>query len=255
MTKVTSRDGTTIAYERTGSGPALVLVAPALQNRSAAVVLAELLSERFTVYNYDRRGRGESGDTAPYAVEREIEDLDAVIAEAGGSACVYGSSSGAVLAFRAATAGSRITRLAMFEPPFVGSSSGMVRRYADLIEAGDREGALEHLHRAIGVPEGIVRRLPDSPTWPVMKAMAHTMLYDFAITSDDDGAVPVQRLAAIITPTLVLASEGSSDLLRDAASATAEALPAGTYRCLPGQWHGVPEEALAAELADFFTTS
>ena len=252
MTKVTSRDGTTIAYERTGRGPALVLVAPALHNRAAAVVLAELLSARFTVYNYDRRGRGESGDTAPYAVEREIEDLDAVIAQAGRSAYVYGSSSGAVLAFRAAAAGSHISRLAMFEPPFVGSSPEVVKRYADLIEAGDHEGALEHLHKAIGVPDEIVRRLPDTPTWPAMAAMAHTMLYDFAITSVDGGAVPTELLAELSTPTLVLASDGSSDHLREAASATAEALPSGSYRCLPGQWHGVTEERLAAELADFF---
>src|SRR3712207_4981311 len=141
MNTVTSRDGTSIAFDRSGNGPPVILVCGGSTDRMANAPLAEFLAPRFTVFNYDRRGRGDSGDTAPYAVEREVEDLDAVIAAAGGSAFVYGTSSGAALALEAAASGLAITKLAMWEPPFSLDESSrppadQVERYDEMISAG-----------------------------------------------------------------------------------------------------------------------
>src|SRR5512136_3089047 len=148
MQKVTSKDGTPIAFGKTGHGPAIILVSGALGDRSAAAPLTPLLSPHFTVLAYDRRGRGDSGDTAPYAVEREVEDIDALVTEAGGSAFVYGHSSGAVLALEAAARGLAITRLALYEPPFIVDNShppvsaDYVARLNQLVAAGRRGDAV-----------------------------------------------------------------------------------------------------------------
>lgn len=248
-----STDGTTIAYQHEGSGAPVVIVNPALHDRSAHQGLADQLATRFTVYRYDRRGRGDSGDTAPYALQREIEDLDAVINAAGAPAFVFSSSSGAALALEAALAGSAISAIAAFEPPYVGTDPAVVAEYARLIDADDRAGALEYFHRAIGLPEEMVSELPASPNWPAMQEMAPTLLYDFQITSGDGtGHVPADRLAELSVATLVICSDSSPDELRDAARDTARAVPDATFRSLPGEWHGVSDDVLAAELVRFF---
>src|SRR5664279_5624584 len=144
MNTVTSKDGTRIAFEQSGAGSAIILVLGAFNDRATGVPLSRFLEARFSVFNYDRRGRGDSGDTAPYAIEREIEDLDALIAQAGGSACVFGYSSGAILSLRAAANGLAISKLALYEPPPTGGRAGtLAPRLAELVAAGQRGEAVE----------------------------------------------------------------------------------------------------------------
>src|SRR2546421_5186212 len=173
MRTVMSKDGTPIACDQSGQGPALILVVGAFNDRSTGQPLAALLSDHFTVFNYDRRGRGMSGDTAPYATEREIEDLDALITEAGGSACVFGYSSGAILALMAAARGLTITKLALYDPPFMVDAES-VRRFkdlvgqlAELIASNHRGEAVELFQRsALGMPASVVTQLRQAPFWP-----------------------------------------------------------------------------------------
>jgi pimeloyl-ACP methyl ester carboxylesterase len=254
MSTLTSSDGTSIAYEWAGTGPAVILVDAASCFRGFGPMgpLAEALGSRFTVFRYDRRGRGESTDTPPYAVEREIEDLKAVIEAAGGSAFVYGFSSGAVLALHAAAYGLAIGKLALLEPPLElekpPAEPDLGAEVAELVAAGRRGEAVEHFNNSIGVPAEMVAELRQSPAWPALEALAHTLVYDTVITS----TFPAERLTAIEVPTLVIDSEGSDDRLHKWARGVADALPDGTHRSLKGEWHGVLAEDLAAVLADFF---
>lgn len=254
---ITSADGTTIAYERTGSGPALILVDGAMCFRAAGPMrpLATLLRNGFTVYTYDRRGRGESSDTMPYAVAREVEDLRALIAEAGGEAFVYGISSGAALALTTAAAGPGITRLALYEPPFMAEAGGDVRakeytaRLGELLRAGRRGDAVALFMTYVGVPAQAVAGLRAQPGWATLEAIAPTLAYDDEILGD--GGVP--RDLAITVPTLVLGGGASPPGLQRAAKATADALSTAEHRTLGGQTHDVAPDVLAPVLADFFT--
>lgn len=258
MTKgtVTSADGTPITYERAGSGPAVILVGGALTDRSAGKPLATALSEHFTTYVVDRRGRRDSGDTPPYAVTRELEDLAALIEEAGGQAFLYGVSSGAVLAFEAVAAGLPIPRLAMFEPPYVTSPEDpdpvpQRQHLIDLLAADRRGDALEYfMVEAVGLPADAVAGMRKGPMWPALETLADTLVYDLTVVGD--GRVPVDRMANITTPTLVLDSAASSPRLRRAAAAAAAALPAGEHRSLVGQFHEVPPQDMAPVLTNFF---
>src|SRR4051794_36849342 len=160
MEMARSADGTAIAFDRLGHGSPIIMVVGAFNTRSTAAPLARALEERFAVLNYDRRGRGDSGDTEPYAIEREIEDLAALIGEAGGSASVFGYSSGAVLALKAAARGVAITNLVLYEPPFRADASfpalpgDLVERLQELIRAGRRGDAVElYQMKAVGIPE------------------------------------------------------------------------------------------------------
>ena len=254
MNRVTSRDGTSIAFERVGAGPALVVVDAAGNYRDFRPLRApvERLAEHFTVYLYDRRGRGASGDTPPYAVEREVEDLDALIAEAGGSAFVYAASSGSLLALHAAAGGLAIPRLALFEPPIEpretpSGQSSFTRELAELVAAGRRRDAVEFFHRGIGVPDEVIAQMTP-PVWAALEAVAHTLVYDSVISD----ATSLSLLRSVTVPTLVIDSEGSSGDLTGMAGTVAEALPDGTARSLPGEWHGVPDEVLAPVLTEFF---
>jgi len=215
--------------------------------------LAALLASKFTVFTYDRRGRGDTTDTLPYAVDREVEDLQALIDAAGGSAFVYGFSSGAVLALHAAAHGLAIPRLALLEPPLAvddqpPSEPDLGAEVAELVAAGRRAEAVEHFQTSIGVPAEIIVGMRQAPFWPALEALAHTLVYDTIIT----GSLPVARLSAITTPTLVLASEDSDDRLRNWAQGLCDTLPNASLRRLKGQWHGVPAEDLAPVLAEFF---
>jgi pimeloyl-ACP methyl ester carboxylesterase len=214
---MTSKDGTKIAYEQSGSGPVVILVASSLADRSDTKRLAALLASRFTVINYDRRGRGLSGDTPPYQVEREIEDIAALINKAGGSACLFGSSSGAVLALRAAASGLDITRLALYEPPFRVDKSHPVlpddldKEIAALIEQDRRSEAVKlFMTRAIGVPAAgilLMRLLPG--VWSKLTAMAHTIPYDITIMGGSAFGAPLRTddWAAVQALTLVIGGE------------------------------------------------
>jgi pimeloyl-ACP methyl ester carboxylesterase len=258
MSTVTSTDGTVIAYERTGRGPALVLVDGALCHRAAGPMrpLAALLRERFTVHTYDRRGRGESSDTRPYAVAREVEDLRALIEEAGGEAYVYGISSGAALALTAAAVGLPISGLALYEPPFLAEVEDGTRikdysrRLGELLDAGRAGDAVELFMTNVGVPAPAVAGIRAQPGWAMLEAIAPTLAYDDQVLGG--GGVPRDLARAISVPALVLAGTASPQSLQQAARATADALPAAEHRTLDGQTHDVSPDALAPVLAAFF---
>jgi alpha-beta hydrolase superfamily lysophospholipase len=256
MQTVTSTDGTAIAYDVRGDGPPVVLVGGAFNDRHSPADLAETLSTRYTAVTYDRRGRGDSGDTAPYAVNREIEDLAAVIAAVGSPARLYGNSSGGVLAMRAAAAGVPVERLAILEPPFRGDGARpLPERYREtlvqLTVDGRHGDAVEYfLTRAVGLPPEAVERTRRSPAWPALQRMAPTLVYDTDVTGD--GGLPVALLAEVVTPTLVLASASSAPWLRAAASAVAAALAHGEYRSLAGAFHSLPPDVLTPALVEFF---
>jgi pimeloyl-ACP methyl ester carboxylesterase len=252
--RVTSRDGTSIAFERVGAGPALILVDAAGNYRDFRPLRApvERLAADFTVHLYDRRGRGASTDTPPYAVEREVEDLDALIGAAGGSAFVYAMSSGCLLALHAAAGGLAIPRLALFEPPIEPreaptGETEFTRELVQLVAAGRRRDAVEFFHRGIGVPEEIMAQMTP-PVWAALEAVAHTLVYD-SIISD---ATSLALIRSVTVPTLVLASQGSSGDLTAMAATVAQALPNGVAHSLPGEWHGVADDVLAPALAGFF---
>jgi len=251
---VTSSDGTVIAAEQTGSGPSLVLVDPAAGFRGFGPLppLVPRLAERFTVVSYDRRGRGGSTDTVPYAVGREVEDLQAVIEAAGGEAFVFGYSSGAVLCLHAATSGVAIEKLVLFEPTvdlkgFPADDTDLGTEISKLVAAGRRGDAVEHFMASIGVPSEMREGMREDPSWPALEALAHTLVYDTVVTS----TLPTERLAKTSVPTLVLSSESSGDQLNGWARAVAEALPDGSHRAMRGDWHGVAPEDMTAALAEF----
>ena len=261
MNDVASKDGTTIAFDRSGAGRPVILVGGALSDRSAAVPLAAILAPRFTVFAYDRRGRGDSGDTPPYAVVREVEDLDALIAEAGGSACVFGHSSGAVLALEAAARGLSITKLALYEPPFIVDDSrpalpgDYVTRLTELTSSGRPGDAVElFLTKGVAVPIDIVAQMRSSPMWPTMEGLAHTLAYDGAIMGDSmsGSPLPIERWASVTAPTLVLDGGASPSWARNAVQALADVLPDVRRRSLEEQDHGPAPEVLAPVLGEFF---
>jgi pimeloyl-ACP methyl ester carboxylesterase len=262
MDVVTSNDGTTIAFDRSGEGPPIVLVGGALSQRSAAAPLAAQLSPHFTVFAYDRRGRGDSGDTAPYAVDREIEDMEALILEAGGSAFVYGHSSGAVLALEAArTVSARVKKLALYEPPFFVDDSrpplpeDYVTQLTELLSAGRRGDAVEFfLVSGPGMPAEAVAEMRNAPFWPAMESVAHTLAYDFAIMGDTMSGRPasLERWGSVTVPTLVMDGGASPPWQRHAVRALADILTHAQRQTLEGQDHGSDPEILSAVLMEFF---
>lgn len=263
MQTVTSRDGTTIAYDRTGTGPAVILITGALGSRAFDPLnapLAELLAPQFTVYQYDRRGRGDSGDTLPYAVDREVDDIEALVGHAGGTGYLYGTSSGAVLALHAARQLPGVTKLAMFEPPFIvdGSRSARPADYLATIEqacaAGDPGEAVAMFMRFLGLPDEAIASMQSEPYWPAMAAVGHTLGYDAAVMGDGQTgrALPADRWSTD-TPTLVVDGDKSEPFLHSAADAIAGLLPDARRHTLTGQDHAVAAEAIAPVLRDFFT--
>lgn len=256
---VTSADGTVIAFDRSGDGPAVVLVQGALNDRGDPVMsgLAAGLSRWFTVFSYDRRGRGGSGDTQPYAVERETEDLAAVIAEAGGSAAVFGGSSGAGLALRAATGNPAITRLALWEPPYHVDDSApplpddFAEQLDRLVEAGRRADAVElFLVRAVQASPHDVAGMRAQAFWPAVEASARSLAYEAHVMGPGN-ALPTALLAAVTQPALVLNGGASPAWMRHAGRAVADAIPGAVYRVLEGQEHAVAPAAIVPELLEF----
>jgi pimeloyl-ACP methyl ester carboxylesterase len=261
MDTVRSADGTTIAYDRTGDGPPLIVVGGALSDRSAADTLAGILGEDFTVVAYDRRGRGDSGDTPPYAVEREVEDLAALIDAAGGSPFVLGHSSGAALAIEAAIQALPITKLAAYEPPFIVDDSrpplapDYIEHIDELVTEGRRGDAVAYfMTTAVGLPAAMVDQMRGAPMWPAMEALAHTIAYDGRVMGDrmSGRPLPAGWASSITIPTLVLDGGDSPDWARNAVSAVAAAIPGAERRTLAGQGHGAAPEVLAPVVRSFF---
>lgn len=259
MNTVQSADGTRIAFDWFGDGSPLVVVGGALSDRSAAVSLAHTLGAHFTVYTYDRRGRGDSGDsddTLPNAVEHEIEDLAAVCDQAGGSPFVFGHSSGACLVLEAAASGQPMRKLAVYEPPYIVDDTrvhpaGMRERLTDLIRAGRRGDAVKlFLTEGPQVPQEAIALMQLDPTWASMEAIAHTLLYDLAIVGDM--VMPRTHLAKVEVPTLALCGGDSPAWARNAVAAVAAILPNARLVSLDGQTHGAADDVLVPVLVQFF---
>jgi pimeloyl-ACP methyl ester carboxylesterase len=256
METVKSRDGTEIAFDRVGQGPPVVLVSGGSVDRMSNAGLAQELASDLTVLNYDRRGRGPSGDTPPYAIDREIEDIGAVIEAAGGEAGIYGSSSGAVLAMLAAAAGLSIPKVAMWEPPYIPEGwprppEDQVEQYETMVAEGRRGDAVEFfMSKVVGLPPEFVAGAREQPFWAATEALAHTLAYDARIMGDY--RIPTDRVANVKAETLVVAGGADMPFMRETAQALADALPSGSVRFLDGQGHNVDNSVLAPVLKDFF---
>ncbi|HWP08266.1 MAG TPA: alpha/beta hydrolase [Polyangiaceae bacterium] len=258
MHRVQSRDGTELACETSGSGPALVIVNGALSDRSSVTPLRAHLDRHFTVVGYDRRGRGDSGDTAPYRPERELEDLAAVVLALEQPAFVFGHSSGAILALRAALNGVPMQRLALNEPPFILPGTrpmppaDITARVAERIAADDREGALRvFFGEQVGLPAPAFEQMKATPLWPRMVALAHTTPYDSALAGDS-ALPPAALLGKLSLPVLVLNGTASTPWLAETARALVAALPNARGKALEGQAHSPAPDVLAPVLVDFF---
>ncbi len=261
MNTLSSHDGTTIAYDKQGEGPALILVDGALTVHSSGSgsQLAKLLAPHFTVYGFDRRGRGESGDTLPYAVDREIDDIEALIGHAGGSAFRYGHSSGGPLAMRAAIRlGSKVNKIAMYEPPYNNDAGAQEpwRRYLmqlrEALAEGRRGDAVALFMAFIGTPATQIDGMRRAPYWPAMEAVAPTLAYDHAAIMGKSLSVPTEVAARVSVPALVMAGDASLPFMPDAARVLSQAIPQGELKTLENQTHQVNPEVLAPVLAEFF---
>ena len=259
--RVRSRDGTEIWFDRSGEGPPIVLVGGALADRSAALELAARLAPHLTVIAFDRRGRGDSGDTPPYAVAREVEDIEALVLAAGGQASLLGHSSGAVLALESArTHPALITKLALYEPPFIVDDSrpllpaDYVTHLDDLVSEGRRGDAVEFfMTTGVGVPVEVVAGMRDQPFWSSLEATAHTLAYDGTIMGDTMGGspAPLRRWGSVGVPALVMDGGASPDWQRNAVRALVEVLPNARHLTLESQGHGPDPEVLAPALMPF----
>ncbi|MDC0681568.1 alpha/beta fold hydrolase [Sorangium atrum] len=248
MKKTTSRDGTTIAFDQTGQGAPVILVLGAFNDRMTGAPLAAYLARRFTVLAYDRRGRGDSGDAATYTIDREVEDLDAVIQAAGGAAAVFGYSSGALLALAAAARGLAITRLALYDAP-PGQPAEHTQALASLVAAGRRGDAVEYFQRRmVGIPDEVVAQLRHAPFRPALEAMAHTLVYDATIVAD--GHITA-ALAEVRQPTLAIAGGAGAPVMRRVAETLAAQLPGGRAVTIEGATHDLAPALLVPVLERF----
>lgn len=262
MKTVTSKDGTTITFDQYGQGPVVIFVDGALQYRAfdqGMAPLADLLAQQFTVIHYDRRGRGDSTDTQPYALEREIEDIEALIDEAGGSASLYGISSGAALALEAAIAlPGKVKKLALYEVPYNNDDNARQawmeyrRKLKELVESGRGGDAVGLFMMFVGASPDSVEGMRQHPMWPLWESVGFTLAYDAAALGED-GSVPTERAALVTMPTLVMDGGGSEwSFMHATAVELANAIPHAQHRTLEGQTHEVSAEALAPVLVKFF---
>jgi pimeloyl-ACP methyl ester carboxylesterase len=261
MDKVTSSDGTAIAFDQLGDGPPVIVVCGAMCDRALMRPTAEELAKHFTVFNYDRRGRGDSGDTAPYAVEREIEDIGALIVEAGGTASVYGHSSGAGLVLHAAAHGLPISKIVLHDPPYAPDGDEEARRisreYGENLKAmlsEDRRGdAVELFMMTVGMPQEMLEGMRHTPRWAELEAMAPTLAYDSEVMGDigRDGTIPVDQASRVTVSAFVLTGGADLPWMTDVGRRLADAMPNGRHRVLEGHEHVVPPEVLTPVLAEF----
>jgi hypothetical protein len=256
MDNVTSRDGTSIAFDRLGDGPPVVLVTGGSVDRTSNAGLAAELATDVTVYNFDRRGRGDSGDTPPYEVARELEDIAAVIQAAGGSAHLYGTSSGAALAMEAAASGLPVIKLAMWEPPYsIGGRPVLPDDtssvYTELVESGRRGDAVEYfMLKVVGLPPEFAASARQAPWWAQQEALAHTLAYDAKVMGDY--TIPAERAKAVPVPTIIIDGGASFGFMGATADALAGLIPDARRRTLEGQQHNVDPAVLAPALREFF---
>jgi pimeloyl-ACP methyl ester carboxylesterase len=262
MEKVVSKDGTTIAYDKTGQGPAVILVSGATMARSGFVNLAQLLAPSLSIYNYDRRGRGDSTDTKPYALEREIDDIEALIDAAGGSASLYGISSGGCLALEAAAVlGDKVKKLAVYEVPYNSDPNDKpvwheyYTKLNELVAADKRSDAAALFMKFVGMPDNMIEGMRSQPMWSGMEAVAPTLVYDAAAMGGETRVVPLERAAKVTIPTLVM--DGAESLkiypfMHVSADALANAMPNAERQTLDGQSHDVDSKVLAPVLIKFF---
>lgn len=260
---VKSADGTSIAFSTYGEGTPIIIVAGATAYRATQALdaqIGEIMQDEFKVYSYDRRGRGESGDTAPYAVEREIEDLAALIEDAGGSAILAGISSGGVLALHAAQAGLPVTKLALFEPPFVvddgrpARSDDYVEKLDAFVAEGRRDAAVElFMTDAVNLPAEYLDGMKQSPFWPGLEQIAHTIAYDgriMGMTMRGD-ALPADAWSSVDVPVLVMYGNGTEPWLQAGSRALAELLPTATLQPVDGAQHDVAADVWSAAVREF----
>ena len=265
MQTVTSKDGTTIAFDKVGSGPAVILVNGATAYRAfnpSMAQLAELLGQHFTVYNYDRRGRGDSGDTQPFAREREIEDLQALVEDAGGTAMVFGISSGAVLSLDAAAVTPGITKVVVYEPSLIVDDSRQpvpadyTEHLTTLAAEGKRDEAVEYfLTQAVGIPAEYIGGIKqDQATWSGVTGVAHTIAYDAAFVGNvmQGKPLPTDRWVKVTLPVLVADGGASDAWIHHGADALAKVLPHASRQTLEGQTHMVDPNVLAPVIIEFF---
>jgi pimeloyl-ACP methyl ester carboxylesterase len=263
---VTSKDGTSIAFEQSGTGLVVILVAAALADRSGTARLAKHLAEHFTVINYDRRGRGKSTDTQPYAVEREVEDIEALIDASGGSAFVFGSSSGSVLGLEASSKlGGEVKKLFMYEPPFIIDDSqppmaaDFAEQVTDLVSANRRNDAVKlFFHKGMGIPAFAVTLMRWlMPGWSKMASIAHTIPYDLAVLAGTQAGkpLPANRWSSATAPTLVMVGGKSEAFFHNGAKALIDLLPNAQYSALEGRDHSailMATKAIADAVEEFF---
>jgi len=261
MAHIKSKDGTRIAFDKAGTGPAIIVVNGALSYRAVYSdnPLVSALSKDFTIYTYDRRGRGESTDTKPYNVEREIEDIEALINDAGGAAHLYGVSSGAALSLLAAArlGKAKVSKLALYEPPYNTYSEKDKQNFADqrkrideLINNGNRGEAMTFFFTAIGTQPEALEKLRKSPEWPLMENVEHTLAYDYAVLND--GAIPVDAAKKATMPTLVMNGEKSFDFMSDAAKNLSQIMPNAQWKTLKDQTHQPSPGIIVPVLTEFF---
>lgn len=262
MKIVKSKDGTTIAFDQSGQGPVVILVDGALQYRAfdqGMAQLADLLSKHFTVIHYDRRGRGDSTDTQPYALEREFEDIEALIDDAGGSAFLYGISSGASLAMEAAVKlQGKVKKLAMYEAPYNDDPAAQetwktyTKQLADLLAEGRNDDAVGLFMMLVGATAEQVDEIRQTPMWPLWEPIAPTLAYDHIAALGEDATVPVERAARLTVPTLIIDGSESFPFMHVTATTLAKTIPNSQHRTLPGQTHEVDSAVLAPVLIDFY---
>jgi pimeloyl-ACP methyl ester carboxylesterase len=262
MAVVISKDGTRIGFDKEGQGPPLVLVDGAMCYRGSGPMkpLAALLSAHFTVYTYDRRGRGESGDTQPWSLEREVEDIAALVRDAGEPVYLYGISSGAVLALEAADRGVPIRKLALYEAPLMVDDSrpplgeDFLPRMKRLIAQNRRGDAVKMFMKAVGVPAVGIFVMRLMPVWKKLTAIGHTLQYDLGMTTpyQQGRPLPAGVWSRATMPSLVMDGGKSPAWMRNAQAAIAGVLPHATARTLPGENHMVSAKAIAPALVEFF---
>lgn len=258
METVTSKDGTKIAYDKTGKGPTLILVLGALNSRKSGAKLAKLLAARFTVISYDRRGRGDSTDTAPYSPQREVEDIAALIDTVREPVCLYSHSSGAALALEAAIKlRKKIGKLAIYEVPYAlddnarKAANEYYKTLKKLLAAGRKGDAVALFVRSVGVSDKQIQAMKRMPMWKGLEKLAPTLAYDSEVLGKGH-ALPAVRLSRIAIPTLVMHGGAGAPFMRDAARAISEAIPQAQLRTLARQTHGVSPKVLAPVLEEFF---
>jgi pimeloyl-ACP methyl ester carboxylesterase len=267
MKTTVSKDGTRIAFEQLGSGPPLILVDGAFCNRTFGPMpkLAPLLATRFTVVHYDRRGRGESSDTAPYSVDRELEDLTALADCVDGIPCLYGTSSGAALAMLAVSRGLKVKKLALYEPPFSLDNTNHPQppdfreQIHAMLKEGRRDDAMKMFMASVGMPRfaiNIMRWLPGP--WPQLRKVAHTLDYDFAVLGETQSgnALPDQwrrTMQSVSAPTHVMVGSKSPPWMQHSVKTVASHIPGATTQVINGQDHNASAKSVAPELLRFFT--